>query len=326
MRTIGLSSLCASAALAITTMSTQIGCVDLDAAQGCVADAECREGRICQQGRCLTPVVRLLDEEPNDDGPGEGEEQPEVVENSETPENSENSEATSCEEDGSCISNCLEISTEEIAFGPVPIGRDRVEQVVLRNCGDEGPLLVEGIELSDERAATISAWSLGVPPYELEPGATSFVEVTFAPTEPRDYVGTLIVSHRGSRPRFVPWSGLGVEPDPNNRCPIAVAQGQLEGDDAKPGKELKDVPLGVILLDGELSYDLDGEISRYEWRLIREPFGSRAEIEAEGDGVNARLALDLPGQYIARLEVFDDDGAPSCEPAEVIIETAPSDP
>jgi hypothetical protein len=76
--------------------------------------------------------------------------------------------------------------------------------------------------------------------------------------------------------------------------PVAVAAGPNEA-----------VLGDSVLLDGSGSFDADGDILTFSWRLISKPSGSIAEITAP-NSEQTTFIPDVPGEYTAGLVVSDD--------------------
>ncbi|MHC4560535.1 MAG: LamG domain-containing protein, partial [Planctomycetota bacterium] len=76
--------------------------------------------------------------------------------------------------------------------------------------------------------------------------------------------------------------------------PVAVAAGPNEA-----------VVGDSVLLDGSGSFDADGDILTFSWRLISKPSGSIAEI-TDPNSEQTTFIPDVPGEYTAGLVVSDD--------------------
>ncbi len=72
----------------------------------------------------------------------------------------------------------------------------------------------------------------------------------------------------------------------------------------EPGKDRRAKPGEEVVLDGSLSYDRDEDRLQYRWDLAARPAGSNATLVGEREPY-AKLTVDAPGTYVARLRVFD---------------------
>lgn len=226
--------------------------------------------------------------------------------------------------DGECVEVCLDLNVDQLDFGPVRLGSVRSEQLVMKNCSRSEPLLIEAIDLEGDGELKFAAWSFAQTPFELAPGDDAFIDVEFSADVPGDRRGEIAFGVGLERPRKVSWSGQVVVPDDSNECAIATAQAILDGSPLPPAKTLDLGSPGRILLFGDESIDPDGEVSRYRWSLYRRPFDSEASIE-DRDKATASILVDVPGSYIIKLSVFDDQGLEGCRPADIIVEVLDGD-
>jgi hypothetical protein len=88
---------------------------------------------------------------------------------------------------------------------------------------------------------------------------------------------------------------------------------------------LEAVPLDTIELDALSSRDGDpqtpdpGDISRVEWRIVERPNGSTSGLE-NTDRMQSSIWMQLAGRYVVELDVWNEQGLKSCEPARLAIE------
>ncbi|NOQ69227.1 MAG: hypothetical protein GQ573_03850, partial [Gammaproteobacteria bacterium] len=75
----------------------------------------------------------------------------------------------------------------------------------------------------------------------------------------------------------------------------------------------------LVYLDGSRSYELDGEAINYDWLLEKKPTGSLATL-VNNDKVNPHFKLDIAGQYVIALLVYD--GIESSHYDRVVITTS----
>ncbi|MHA3771013.1 PQQ-dependent sugar dehydrogenase [Verrucomicrobiota bacterium sgz303538] len=99
-----------------------------------------------------------------------------------------------------------------------------------------------------------------------------------------------------------------------NLAPTAVA-----GAKNATGRE----PL-TVELSAEGSKDHDGQIARYEWRVLNEAGNVAAQVEFPGDrnGVQGKVTLTQPGNYRAELRVTDNQGATATTFVPIIVGNA----
>ncbi len=79
----------------------------------------------------------------------------------------------------------------------------------------------------------------------------------------------------------------------------------------------------TVTLDGSGSSDVDGDPLSFAWTLISVPEGSEATL-SDPAAIRPTFAIDLPGNYLARLIV--NDGHTASAPAVVILSTENSQP
>ena len=70
-----------------------------------------------------------------------------------------------------------------------------------------------------------------------------------------------------------------------------------------------------VLLDSSKSFDANGKIVSYKWTLVRKPEGSGTQI-SDPSAATPSFIVDSRGSYTVRLEVTDDQGKKSSQPAE----------
>lgn len=105
---------------------------------------------------------------------------------------------------------------------------------------------------------------------------------------------------------------------PYPACPTAIALGRALGSGDEWGNRL-DINLGAALeLDASASKAISGVIVEYNWELVRAPLGSAAKLTPTFDTVSTTVPLDIPGEYLVALRVFDDAGRESCAPDLVV--------
>ncbi len=96
-----------------------------------------------------------------------------------------------------------------------------------------------------------------------------------------------------------------------NVKPVAVA-----------GEDLETEASETVTLDGNNSYDPDGDEITYSWSLISVPEGSEASL-SDAAGATPSLTLDVAGTYVAQL-IVNDGIVDSDTDTIAIVATAPS--
>jgi hypothetical protein len=211
-------------------------------------------------------------------------------------------------------------------FGPSTIDQRSTRTVRLRNAGTER-LDVDDVALVGDAngAFTLEAWALpgGLerPPFALEPDAEANVVVGYTPDGESRHDGRLVIASND------PIDGL-LEVDlrgtgSTNACPVAIAEGRVLGSGAMFATQIDTLPLENIELSALRSFD-DGEVRTYQWEVIGRPRDSTAGV-TNAANANARLFLDLAGDYLVELRVFDDLNVPSCASATVAIRAQPDE-
>lgn len=103
---------------------------------------------------------------------------------------------------------------------------------------------------------------------------------------------------------------------PEKRRPVAVIDPVLVAETGGPVAAFDSFV--AYEAGGEGSYDPDGEVVEWRWRVLQRPAGSGMSIvasEAFEDARRATFRPDLPGAYTIELVVVDDDGLES-DPVE----------
>ena len=99
---------------------------------------------------------------------------------------------------------------------------------------------------------------------------------------------------------------------PDNLPPIAIAE-------LSAALPTPVVPGTVVSLSGAGSSDPEGTAITWRWSFVRRPEGSRATFR-EPLAVSTSFAVDLPGTYVAGLEVRDAVGLASTNDARVTVD------
>lgn len=85
---------------------------------------------------------------------------------------------------------------------------------------------------------------------------------------------------------------------------------------ADAGKDLNGLVDALITLNGDGSYDLDGDLITYAWSVISAPTDSTASL-TDADQYNPSITPDLPGDY--QIQLIVNDGKVDSEPDTVTL-------
>lgn len=235
---------------------------------------------------------------------------------------------------GNAGTPCLGLSHEEqLNFGQGSINNVNTKTMTIENCRPraEDALEIKNIRLKDDGGGVFGVKEDTLPG-ELAQGKAfeivgdnraSFV-VTFTPPEEKTYNGVLVIESNDPSRKAHEIKLVGKGSD--NQCPNAVAEARVKGSSMYTN-QINTLPLETIQFSSQKSQDPDGQISKYEWSILKRPEDSTARLVPGNDRPNPELFLDLAGKYQIELVVYDNDGAPSCgeNRALVNIEATPNE-
>ncbi len=239
---------------------------------------------------------------------------------------------------GNSGSPCLQLSEEdEINFGEGAIGFASNKTIVVENCSPTSELTLSEIDVCTKNAAgdcdaALRTFALkenslpgGLPDdvAVLGPQQTSSFVLTYTPEDLTVSNGELVVvSDDPAKPMLnVPIVGKGT----NNTCPTAIAEATVAGTNRYQA-EINTIPLKTINFRGTNSIDSDGTIQGYEWNIVQQPTGSTTRMSPSANHAEPTLFIDLAGEYVVELKVFDDRGTESCgEQAIITISAIPNE-
>ena len=228
--------------------------------------------------------------------------------------------------------------THVIDFGQSQISRDNKKTITVKNCSEGKDLEIKTLALlmGDEKFDA-DVFDISKP---LEKDADRDViiipkresrefEVSYTPTGEFSNIGRILIDSNDEANGAIRINlrGKGT----NNVCPVAVANAALLKEDGSPlsvpSDFIKTIPLKTIKLYSGESRDPDGNNSalRYEWNVRSRPSGSEARLSPEGTAKEPSFFLDLAGKYVFELNVYDELGQQSCEPALVTVESIPDE-
>ena len=239
---------------------------------------------------------------------------------------------------GNSGSPCLQVShEEEINFGEGGIGFANNKTIILENCSPSSDLEISELTVCTDTSDTVceaaspifkikdGTLPAGLPDDNaiIGPQDTASFVLTYTPEDLSVSTGELTVKSNdpAKSTLVVPIVGKGTD----NQCPQAIAEGRIQ-DSTRWQTEINTIPLKTIQLSGSNSIDQDGQIARYEWNLVQRPTNSTTRFLASDSVAEPTLFLDLAGDYVVELKVFDDKGTESCgEQAIVTIRATPDE-
>lgn len=311
-----------------------VACPSVDEVQvGCEDDSMCREGRVCQQGRCVNADALTEEKRTSGEFMTPVDMSPTFVDQPDAWSDTGSGTVDAglgdvCVGDRRC-ELCVGFGSVPLDFGTVPVSQRRVQRFEVFNCSEERTLYIQDFGLDGAESFELSAWSIGVAPFSLEPGDEAFVEVVYEPLEGgtarSSFVMEVSQAPDLSNTSLVSMQVVGdggVEPF-DNQCPVAIATGEPGDGSQPPEKTIEEMRAGELLLDGVLSYDRDerDEVRAYRWSLVESPPDARVVIQ-DTASVSTSTTLLTPGDYLFRLSVFDRWGRESCSQAEVRVNIA----
>jgi hypothetical protein len=238
---------------------------------------------------------------------------------------------------GNSDAPCLQLNHEnEVNFGEGGIGFANNKTMIIENCSPSSDLTIDAIAVctlngdvcdADDPIFQIKDGSLPADlpagPAVIPPDGTSNFVLTYTPENLDVSNGELtVVSDDPAKANLVvPVIGKGTD----NACPQAVGEAKLS-DSTRWQTDLNTIPLKTVNFRGINSIDQDGSISRYEWNLVSKPTGSTSRFTPSSTVAEPDLFLDLAGDYVVELKVFDDKGTESCgDQAIVTIRATPDE-
>ncbi len=218
---------------------------------------------------------------------------------------------------------CLEVVTgeDEINFGEGGIGFANNKTITIKNCSQGKDLKISDLGLCTNVGADCDPNSTifelknplpaGIDTADgmvVGPQATvSFVAI-YTPIDLAVSEGAL--SFNSDDPTkssvIIPLKGKGT----TNACPTAIADAQIRGTN-RYQTMIATIPLKWIEFRGSNSTDADGTVDRYEWTIVSAPIDSNSRLSNTAVE-NPSLELDIAGEYVIELKVYDDKGTASC--------------
>ena len=219
--------------------------------------------------------------------------------------------------------------THELNFGQSQIGRASRKTVQIQNCSRSEQLTVKSITMNmdgggvfdlvaDALPAGLSEGGVKIGPLETAP----FV-VAYTPTMEQVNTGRLTVESDDPVNSVLRVNVVGS--GSLNQCPTARAEGTIVGTAGRAAQQISTIPLKTIQLSGLQSSDPDGSVQTYEWAIVKKPVDSTTRLSPSDAIAEPRLFLDLAGEYVLELTVYDQLGLASCETSKVTILANPDE-
>lgn len=172
----------------------------------------------------------------------------------------------------------IHVTPQQLTFSLVAVGTSEPREVTIENQGPEGPLVIEGLELSDETSGdfTFTAPSK----LSLEAGESVVVVVTYTPSDNVADDGALLIHHNASGSGLVTVDLLALEQRPKLRFdPSPVAFGAVRGGNATTKQvRIQNVGADKAIVSG-LTWDDDASD---DFEITDEP-DYPVEIAPDGD-------------------------------------------
>ena len=204
------------------------------------------------------------------------------------------------------LSSCLTVDPAQIDFGMVEFGASASAQVTITNCASAGDLQFEsattcGFDDGVCTATEIFTVNTDRLPNALAAGASETLDVTFVPSSFAGHTGELTIEAGGTT-ATVELSGQVEPPD----CSV-VAEAKL-ADGTRWESYINTIPLKTI----QFRADHALPVARYEWNIVQLPTNSTARMTPSANVEEPSMFLDLAGQYVIELKVYDNEGTESC--------------
>ncbi len=199
----------------------------------------------------------------------------------------------------------IEVTPASIDFGQVPAGVAAPNvQVTVHNAG-VGDLTISAIELNP--AGDFSLVGLPGLPASIAPDAQQVFEVGYLPGEEGQDTALLSIAHDDPNQSTIQIS-VGGEGIQGNAKPTAVIRADgVDTDDVTVQRGQR------VNLDANASFDNDGTIQAYEWRIDQQPpadnCGNPASQLSNTTGPSPFIIPQRGGFYTVALRVRDDDAA-----------------
>jgi|GEM_PF-5559944 len=203
----------------------------------------------------------------------------------------------------------IEVDPNPVSFGQVPMDEHRDMTVTIRNLGSLS-LSISNIYLQNTSYFSMQSQ----PNTTIGPGASTSFTLRFSPNGSAASRSTNLIIESNDPDEgtlTVPVQGSGID---TNAPPVAIALCN-SGCSNGSGHEWQADPITTVSLTGVDSYDTDGNIVAYQWTLVSKPSGSYTSLSSSNT-VTTSANVDLPGEYVFRLMVTDNDNLVSADTYE----------
>ncbi|QDG50649.1 hypothetical protein FIV42_07860 [Persicimonas caeni] len=214
---------------------------------------------------------------------------------------------------------CIEVEPERnMVFRPQAPGERIVKEIVITNCATRSNLALRAVRLEIDSGGGFYLPEDALP--ERLPELSALVDPGESVVIPIVYTGRSFEWNEGEvvietnvPDKPVIRIGLLRETDAND-CPVARAGARREGSDVTVPfvRSLRAQTGETVELSGLDSVDPDGDVERYSWEIVARPEGSESALMPNTFSSTVNLPLDVPGQYLVELDVWDDQGEASC--------------
>lgn len=214
---------------------------------------------------------------------------------------------------------CIEVEPErDLVFRPQAPGERIVKEIIIKNCASASNLALRAVRLEIDSGGGFYLPEESLPDRLPElsalvaPGESVAIPIVYTGRSLEWNEGELVIETNVPEKPLIR-IGLLRETDAND-CPIARGGARREGSDASIPfvRSLRAQTGEVVELSGRDSVDPDGEIGRYAWEIVAQPEGSTATLLPNSYTSTVNLPLDVAGQYLVELDVWDEQGARSC--------------
>jgi len=209
--------------------------------------------------------------------------------------------------------NCIIAIPQELNFAGKEVGVTHTLDVQVKNCGD-GLVPIYSLGLTPDSDTEYKIVASLTPPYDLDTGQSTAVTIGFTPSQPEQAYEAVLRIENGA-PKMpvldIPIFGQGIAGDAT--CPISVID-YLGGAVVSPYEPLA--------LSGLSSFGLAGAIKTYLWDM-EQPTGSHAKFVPGSTSSNVTVTPEICGEYVFKLNVWDDKGTSGCNTASQVALVLP---
>ncbi len=211
---------------------------------------------------------------------------------------------------------------EALYFVGLQVGDSQVKAATIENAG-RSTLEIEEVEI--EGPFDLMDFNEGAGEKQLLPGEELSLSVHYQAVDDEGRQGLMTIwSDDPEQPRL----DVELVASAEYPCPTAVINAESEEGHsvANPQGSLEGKPLETVYFDGTDSHGPDGTaVVDYEWRLVDTPQDTFVVLEEPSDLATNALYLELSGNYVVELDVWDENGERSCEPARMAVNAVSGD-